>query len=70
MVKSVSLRFRLLEAEYAAIMDCTDRIYHFTYSTDQSRTEGARGSLGRGRHRRRKETLFVDRPQTPGAAAL
>ena len=30
-------------------MDCTNRIYHFTHSTDQSRTEGARDSLARGR---------------------
>ena len=34
---------------HAAFMDCTDRIYHFTHSTDQSRTEGARDSLARGR---------------------
>ena len=41
--------FFVFSAEYAAFMDCTDRIYHFTHSTDQSRTEGARDSLARGR---------------------
>ena len=45
--KSVS--FRVFSAEYAAFMDCTDRIYQFTHSTDQSRTKGARDSLARGR---------------------
>jgi hypothetical protein len=39
----------VFSAEYAAFMDCTDRIHHFTHSTDQSRTEGARDSLARGR---------------------
>ena len=41
--------FRVFSAEYAAFMDCTDRIHHFTHSTDQSRTKGARDSLARGR---------------------
>ena len=46
-----SISFRLLgRREYApAFMDCTDRIYHLTHSTDQSRTEGARDPLARGR---------------------
>ena len=44
-----SVPFRVFYAEYAAFMDCTDRIYHFTHSTDQSRTKGARDSLARGR---------------------
>ena len=41
--------FFVFSAEYAAFMDCTDRIYHFTHSNDQSRTEGARDSLASGR---------------------
>ena len=45
--KSVS--FRVFSVEYAAFMDCTDRIHQFTHSTDQSHTEGARDSLARGR---------------------
>ena len=39
----------VFSAEHAAFVDCTDRIDHFTHSTDQSRTEGARDSLARGR---------------------
>ena len=39
----------VFSAEHAAFVDCTDRIYHLTHSTDQSRTEGARDSLARGR---------------------
>jgi hypothetical protein len=38
----------VFSAEYA-FMDCTYQIYHFTHSTDQSRTESARDSLARGR---------------------
>ena len=45
--KSVSLF--VFSAGHAAFVDCTGRIYHLTYSTDQSRTEGARDSLARGR---------------------
>ena len=45
--KSVSIF--AFSAEYAAFRDCTDRIHQFTHSTDQSRTEGARDSLARGR---------------------
>ena len=41
--------FFVFSAEYAAFLDCTDRIHHLTHSTDQSRTEGARDSLARGR---------------------
>ena len=40
---------RVFSAEYAAFLDCTDRIHHLTHSTDQSRTEGVRDSLARGR---------------------
>ena len=40
---------RLLGRVHIAFMDCTDRIYHFTHSTDQSLTEGARDSLASGR---------------------
>ena len=36
-------------AKYAAFMDCTDQIYHLTYSTDQSRAEDARGHFAGGR---------------------
>ena len=39
----------VFSAEHAAFVDCTDRIDHFTHSNDQSRTEGARDSLARGR---------------------
>ena len=39
----------VFSAEHAAFVDCTNRIYHFTHSTDQSRAEGARDSLARGR---------------------
>ena len=39
----------VFSAEHAAFVDCTDRIYHFIHSTDQSSISAISDSLARGR---------------------